>query len=137
MRYFLVLVIINFLSFYANAVIVEVRGKLGAPLFLSEANYKIPSNVGEISVQALDKGKVPYTGGSFGLAKIFDLGNDIVVISKTEMKAYGWCFDIDGLVPETMADETLVVDQNSKIIWYYAYAHYKDGNWIGQCVKGQ
>jgi hypothetical protein len=49
------------------------------------------------------------------------------------MKAYGWCFRLNGEVPELMANEVTDLRENDVIEWYYAYAHYRGGQWIAQC----
>jgi hypothetical protein len=118
----------------SNAITLQVIGKNSEPLFAIESNESVPSNIGKISTDIFDKQKIDYDGSIDGITKLFDLGQEIEVISKTEIKAHGWCFSIDGFVPETMSDETPVLQQDSVIRWYYAFAHYKDGQWIGQCV---
>lgn len=132
------LVLIFFVSFVAlvsQAVTVKITVKKGQELLNSKIESVMPSTVGDISVQVFDAAQIKYEGGSYGFSKIYDLGQDIDVISDTEMKAYGWCFAINGEVPETMPDKTEVLHQESVIEWYYAYAHYKGGEWIGQCVR--
>lgn len=122
-------------SLGAHAVTVEVIGKNGTPLLNHSRISTLPSHVGQISVEVFDEKSVTYQGGIFGISAMFGLGQDIEVISDSEMKAHGWCFALDGAVPETMPDQTPVARQDSTIVWYYAYAHYKDGAWIGQCVR--
>ena len=78
-----------------------------------------------------------FEGGTYGITQMFGLGNDIDVISNEEMKAYGWCFSLDGVVTETMADDTLILSQDSKLRWFYGYAHHLRGEWIAQCVPHQ
>lgn len=118
----------------AHAVTLQVIGQKGQLLFTGESVPSLPSNIGQISLDVFDKQKIAYDGSVDGIVALFGLGQEIEVISKTEIKAHGWCFSIDGHVPNTMADETVVSSQDTVIQWYYAYAHYKDGEWIGQCV---
>ncbi len=134
MKPFLILIVL-FFSTQAEALIFEVVDRKGATLLLSEKDVTIPNNVGQVTVDFLTGAAVSFLGDIGGISSMFNLENDIEVISDREMKAWGWCFAIDGKVPETMADETPVFLQASKIYWYYAFAHYKDGAWIGQCVK--
>lgn len=117
----------------ANAVTVEVTGASGERLFIGETRFA--ANVGLVSVAAFDFAQVPYVGGEYGFSSIYDLGNRMVQIPPAELKAYGWCFSIDGFVPDTMADQTPVPDADSKVRWFYAYAHKLNGKWIGQCVE--
>ncbi len=127
--------LIGFASLSVQAVTIKVIGEKGAMLFESKIESQIPSDVGTVSVLAFDLGHVDYEGDSSSISKIYNLGQNIEVVSDTEMKAHGWCFAINGQVPETMPDKTEVLNQDTTIEWYYAYAHYKDGDWIGQCVR--
>ncbi len=119
----------------AHAIAFKVIGKNGMVLLHQKKSVKLPSSIGQISIDIFDPLKIPYVGGVFGFASLFDLGQDTEVISDTEMKAYGWCYSVDGHVPDTMADQTILNHQEAVIEWYFAYAHYKNGEWIGQCVK--
>jgi hypothetical protein len=127
--------VILFLSVQSFAITFEVRGKKQNLLFQTNSSTEVPVKLGQLTVDILDQGQIPYTGNNSGILKIFDLEQDVEVVSDTEMKAYGWCFSVDGFTPETMADQTEITDANSKIIWYWAYAHYENGHWTGQCVK--
>ncbi len=135
MKSLLSLLILCLTALNADAVGLKIFGKQGELLFASDIPSSIPSDVGTASIEAFQQGHIAYEGGTSGVSQIFDLGQDIEVISDTEMKAYGWCFSIDGLSPDTMPDQTPVTQQDSKIEWYYAYAHYQDGNWVGFCVR--
>lgn len=131
----IVAVSLCFMLTQAGAISFKVIGKNREVLLRQEKSVGLPSSIGQISLDIFDDKKIPYVGGVYGFASLFNLGQDIDVISDTEMKAYGWCYSVDGLVPETMADQTVLGHQDAVIEWYYAYAHYKDGVWIGQCVK--
>ena len=118
----------------ASATTVAVATTDRSPSLRVELTSTLPTTVGEVSIQAFDQEKVSYQGGTYGIVKLFELGNDVVVISDTEMKAYGWCFSVNGVIPETMADQTIISGQDDVITWFYGYAHYKDGQWIAQCA---
>ena len=59
--------------------------------------------------------------------------NYVEIISATEFKAYGWCFTINGVTGDTTSDHTYFESQDDVLGWYFAYSHYKDGDWISQC----
>ena len=54
------------------------------------------------------------------------------VLSDTDMRSYGWCFEVDGKVPESYPD-SIPLKGVKKITWFYAYAEYVKGEWISQC----
>lgn len=130
----LVLIFFVFSFHFASAVSMEVIGLEGEVLFSKKSEIQLPSTVGKVSVEIFDENEVPYDGNEIGMHSIYDLEQEIDIISKKEMKAYGWCFSINGKVPETLTDTTPVLDQGDEIVWFYAYAHYLAGDWIGQCV---
>lgn len=135
MKRFIFLILSLSLSTVASAVTFEVLGQKGEILLKQELYATIPIKLGELSLQVFDRHHVPYSGGSYGFSSIFNMNQFVVVISDNEMKAYGWCFSVNSQVPDTMADETVVLEQKSVIQWFFGYAHYKDGQWILQCAK--
>lgn len=118
----------------ARAMEFEVVGKRGERLLATTPAPALPASVGAITVGELTASGIAFGGGDFGISEMFGLGQDIDVISDTEMKAYGWCFSVDGVVAETMPDKTTVTLPDSRLRWFYAYAHYLNGDWIAQCV---
>lgn len=133
----IILSFVTFFSFsYAHAVTFEVRGKQGELLFSGEQVVDLQHNVGEISMQFFNKNQISFEGSPEGISVIQGLGSDLQMISKSDFKAYGWCFSIDGLTPDTMTDETFLSSQTAKILWYYAYALFQNGVWAGQCLTG-
>lgn len=131
----LIFIAIIFCSLLTYAITVEVLGEKGEQLFNQKIGLLLPSHVGETTIAIFDQYNVPYVGSDSGIVELYNLKQEIKVVSDTEMKAFGWCFSINGVVVETMPDETEVVSANSIIQWFYAYAHYKDGQWIGQCMR--
>ena len=135
MKNIFTIIMISLFSLFAHAITVEVLSEKGEQLFQQNIGLMLPSTVGEVTIAIFDQHSVPYAGTESDIAEIYNLKQEIKVVSDTEMKAYGWCFSINGAVVETMPDETEVITADSMIQWFYAYAHYKDGQWIGQCVK--
>ena len=111
----------------------EIRGKKQVVSFAYDFKPLLPRTLGDLTIDVLERNKIAYEGSSEGLSSLMGLGNDMEVLSDQELKAYGWCFSLDGAVLETMSNETLVIDQQSSIVWFYAFAHFKDGHWIKQC----
>ncbi|MCP4914785.1 MAG: DUF4430 domain-containing protein [Oligoflexia bacterium] len=105
------------------------------PLIETSLAFEIGDNLGEVSIRVLEKYNIDYQGNARGINTAFDtpFGDEsLVILSDIEMKAYGWCFSINGQVPEVFADQITLSD-GDKISWYFAFAHYKDGEWIAQC----
>lgn len=120
----------------ALALEIEFIGPCSKESFLRKtANSTHSRNVGELSLEVLEAAKIPYLGSSRGLNQIgtSPVGDEaLVILSDSEMLAYGWCFEVDGIVPEKFPDQ-VDVRGVKKIVWYYAYAHYLRGEWVAQC----
>lgn len=129
------IIILCFSVNQASALSFSVIGKNREVLLQQEKLVVLPLSVGQISLDIFNQEKVPYVGGVYGFAGLFGIEQDVEVISDSEMKAYGWCYSVDGLIPASMADQLMVDRQESVLEWFYAYAHYKNGIWVGQCVK--
>lgn len=108
------------------------------PLLSEKVNFVQGMNAGDESLKVLDLNRITYQGTSAGLNQVFDtpVGLDSMeVISDNEMMAYGWCFDIDGKIPEVFADKVPIKASTKVITWFYGYAHFLNGKWISQCEK--
>ncbi len=107
-----------------------------SPLLTQTINPMAAKNVGVVTISTLEKNKIPYKGNESALSTAFEtpVGMDALeVISDTEMRAYGWCYEVDGKIAEVFADKYKLNDSIKKITWFYGFAHYKNGEWISQC----
>lgn len=127
------LIFLLFLCQFTYATTIEVIGPLKTIIPQESVQVNLEDSLGKISVNFFNQKNLSYVGNEAGIVSIQEDGNWIEIISDTEMKAYGWCFSLNGKVLETMSDQTFLVSQNDHIRWFYAYAHYKDGYWIAQC----
>ena len=128
-----------FQSAAAQAVTFEVQGKKGESLFRSSEPVDLKKEtVGSATILFLEKarqqGLLRYQGNDGGLVSINELGNDTEVLSDTRMKAFGWCYSINGKTPGVMPDRIHLANQTDHLTWFYAYALYESGNWVAQCV---
>lgn len=118
----------------AQAVTLKVIGKNGEVLFSGENEIALSHTVGQVSVEFFNTNQIPFVGDIDGIVSIYGLGSDLDLISDTDMKAYGWCYSIDGIVPDDFVHKINIIDQKTELIWFYAYAYYKAGVWTAQCV---
>jgi hypothetical protein len=97
----------------------------------------LSDNLGRITVDFLEHNKIPYIGGIEGFNSIIETPvglESMEVISDTKMRAYGWCFSVNGVVPDVMAHKTYLTSQNDYVSWFYAYSTYDSGVWLDYCV---
>lgn len=118
----------------AQAVSFKVIGKNGEVLAAGEHLANLPQTVGQISVDFFNAAKIPFVGDIDGIVSIHGLGSEMDLISDTDMKAYGWCYSVNGSVPEDFVHKINIDAQKTELIWFYAYAYYRSGQWTHQCV---
>ncbi|MEM7647497.1 MAG: hypothetical protein AAF203_11345 [Pseudomonadota bacterium] len=95
-------------------------------------------DVGTLSVNVFDAYGVPYIGNNMGIHSIYETptGEDALeILSKSEMRAYGWCYSVDGIEPEVLPNQYLIPDDESVVVWFFGFAHYQAGEWVSQCER--
>jgi hypothetical protein len=95
------------------------------------------TTVGEASITALKLQSVLFIGNVAGINAIFGtpIGMDAMeVVSDREYRAYGWCYQVNGVSPEVMPDQ-LRVSGEDKIQWWFGHATNLSGEWIEQCTR--
>jgi hypothetical protein len=94
-------------------------------------------NVGELTIETLKKFNIPYEGSYEGLSSAFETPTAdaaLEVISADEMRAYGWCFSVNGIAPEVYPHQVPVTEVTKTVVWHFGYARYLRGKWITQCT---
>lgn len=102
-----------------------------------KGSYEIsaPQSAGKVSVDVFDRDKISYIGSELGFNSILNTPTDkeaIEWLGPKELRAYGWCYEIDGYQPELMPSD-VILKGSEKLVWFYAFSHYKDGKFISQC----
>lgn len=125
-----------FFANQASAVQLTVQDPCSNELWLStEIQDALDKSVGALTIAELNRHKIPYEGSERGIRVIKQspVGDDALeIISNEEMRAYGWCYRVDGNVSKLYSDEHIIKIANSKIEWFYGYALYLRG-WINYC----
>lgn len=137
MKKFFFAVVLSCSGFVSQAHAVSVEFVLlGARSFARhQGELTQPRTVGSLAVELLNRSKIPFTGGDYGISKIRDRGGELEVLSDTQMRAYGWCYTVDGKLSDVMSDKfEIPAGSTAKIRWFYAYAFYDRGNWISYCT---
>lgn len=100
-------------------------------LFLE--NYS--ENLGELTKQVFIQNGISHVGTFKMMSMIYDIPNKdqrLEIISDVEMYAYGWCFSVNGKVPESYANK-VQLNESDKVVWFMASSRYLKGKWINQC----
>lgn len=95
-------------------------------------------DVGEATVMTLSSKRIPFEGTEEAINTIMGIpkkNETLEILSPTHMRAYGWCFDVDGEVPEEYPHQIPLHEGMKKIRWYHGYAEMKGGQWVSQCQE--
>lgn len=127
-----------FFSLTVQAVYFDVIGACSQkPQYAGSFITDTSESVGKISVDIFEANQIPYIGSEEALAMIANspMGLDAMeVLSDTKMRAYGWCFSVNGQIPELLASKVYLTSQDDYISWFYAYSTYDSGIWRDYCV---
>lgn len=88
-------------------------------------------SVGDYSVQVFEENKIPYVGSELGFNSIIGTPTDrrsIEIVSSDELRAYGWCYSVDGKIPDQMPNE-VQLSNNAELVWFYAYSTVINNQW--------
>lgn len=105
-----------------------------APLLQGQGEYADRS-VGRATIEILERNSIPFQGSEEGINSIFNtpVGSAAIeIINAREMRAYGWCYELDGIRPELMPDQVRLTGVEL-LRWFYAFSHYKNGDWVSYC----
>ena len=94
------------------------------------------SSVGDLTIAVLSEAGHPFEGTAQGLLSAFGTptGLDALeVVSDEELRAYGWCFLVNGQLPDLTADAVPVTQELREIRWFFGYATSRRGEWIDMC----
>ena len=126
--------LLSLISFSSMAATLEVIGACSKKPLLSIEGQNHFETVGDFTLHYFQKNRIPFQGNERGMNSIFNtpVGLDAMeVLSDTQMRSYGWCYRVNGKVPDVYADE-IILNDGDHIEWFFAYAWYDKG-WISMC----
>lgn len=113
----------------------EVVGPCGpGPVRSGKLEADLGKSVGALTVEAFTEARIPFEGTEVGIASLLGVGNHTEIIDDDRARFYGWCYSVNGVTPELMANEIFLKSPSDRIVWFYAFTLYDSGNWIGQCT---
>ena len=107
------------------------------PNFQGTLDIDLRKSLGEITLEIFAKYQIPYLGNESAINSILGTptGDEaIVVVNDKTLKAYGWCYEVDGRQPDVMPDKFYFEKEVSVLRWFYAFSLYEDGVWKSYCT---
>lgn len=109
-----------------------------APVHAGEIESKnLRKSVGEYTISYLNKNNIAYVGNEQGLNSIIGtpIGLDAMeILSDEQMRSHGWCYSVDGEIPDSLANEVRLNNEDSEVVWFYGYSFYDRGEWSEYCT---
>ncbi|MCK5883550.1 MAG: hypothetical protein KAG61_07660 [Bacteriovoracaceae bacterium] len=97
------------------------------------------TTVSAVTLRSFKENNIPYQGAEQGINSILETatGMDALeILSDTQMRAYGWCFRINGHLSDEMMHQTFF-QESATITWYYGFSSYDSGEWSGFCTPAR
>lgn len=132
--------LLSSISLNVLAVTFEVRNPCRDEVLIQSSvpfDKSLNQSVGEFTIKQLQLHKVTYIGSAESLSSIFSTphGDDSFdVVSNQEMYAYGWCYHFNNIEPNVMPNKIFLKNNSDHVVWFYAYSHYLNGEWITMCT---
>lgn len=96
---------------------------------------ELPQNLGKATIATLTASGLQYQGTEQGINQINHSPIGLAameIISANQMYSYGWCYQINGVIPEVYPQEIELSSQD-EVVWFYGFARLENGQWISQC----
>lgn len=106
------------------------------PVYQGQYTADLEMSVGAVTEALFQSQGIPYIGSAEGFNSINNspIGLDALeIVSDTEMRAYGWCYTVNGKQPTQMPHELKFLKQEDKLIWFYGYSTNIKNEWIDYC----
>ena len=96
-----------------------------------------------LSLAVFTQNNIQNQSSEFGVAQLMNspIGIDAMeVLSDTVMRSHGWCYSVDGEIPELLMNEMKLTGEEKVITWFMGYSTYigdpqtGDAIWEGQCI---
>lgn len=127
------------ISFKANAAFwIEISNPcVNVASIFEEVDVFAPATVSNIVQFFFPTFAIPYQATESHIIHIFNTPTDeeaIEWISNDHYRVYGWCYSVDGVIPDVTMDQYVVDPLTTKRIqWFYGFAEYQNGNWLNYC----
>ena len=134
----LVILVVSLWASRAAAVTITIQDPCAStPWIVDERHDAVGQSAGQVTIDTLNRHHLPFVGSDAGFSSINNTvtgDGALEVLSASEMKAYGWCYHINGDEPSVYANQIFIASEADTVTWFFGYAHYRDGLWIAMCV---
>jgi hypothetical protein len=104
--------------------------------YQGDKKLNLEKSAGQHSVNLFELAGIEFQGNEMGMNSIMGTPTGmqaLEVLSDTEMRSYGWCYQVNGFGPSTLPGNFYFNSQEDHLTWVYGFAHFKDGEWLSYC----
>jgi hypothetical protein len=124
-------------SFSVNAITWEVQGKGHNSIAKgSVLDADLTQAAGKIIIEQMRLSPLlNFDGDETGINSLNGLKSETEFSTEEKwVKAYGWCYSINGVVPDDYAHQVYFKSNEDHLKWFYGYAYYLNGKWLKMCI---
>lgn len=137
MQILAIVITLSILSFATRGAVLTVDNFCGGePLFEKKIELNEASTVSAFTLSLFQEFSIPFLGAEAGLNSIYNTptGMDALeVLSDSQMRAYGWCYTVNGELPENLMNQEVITDE-SEVRWFFGFSFYDAGVWTSYCT---
>jgi hypothetical protein len=136
MKNILILSLLNF-SLITHAITWEVLGKGKNPIARGTIlDTDLTQSAGKILFEEMKQSPLlNFDGDETGIRSLNSLKSETEFSTEEKwVKAYGWCYSINGIVPDDYAHQVFFKSNDDHFRWFYGYAYYVEGKWVKMCI---
>lgn len=138
MKHIFLFIALALIPYRTLAVTFEVAEPCSGNILRSQNLPNYRGDLGSLTLEQLELWGVDFIGNEIGIHTILGtpVGDEALeIINNLEMRSYGWCYEVDGKIPEVLPPYYEVTSSNKKVTWFFGFAYYKAGEWVSQCEK--
>ena len=131
---FLILALPNFVLATQIEIIGPCKSK---PLYKFNATINGKDlSVGKVTIDSFKEFDIDYVGNEDSILTIESiptLEQSFEIVNENHIRAYGWCYQVDGFEPDVIPSE-YPLSEGKLITWFIGFAEKINGVWITQCI---
>jgi hypothetical protein len=138
MKYLILFLALGLFPYKALALTFEVQDPCSGKVVYQKNLEGHHGNVGQLTLSQLEDWGIDFIGSELGIHTMLGtpVGDEALeIINRLEMRSYGWCYQVDGFIPEVLPPYFELNNSHKRVVWFFGFAHYKAGEWVSQCEK--
>ncbi|MEK6705519.1 MAG: hypothetical protein AABZ06_07000 [Bdellovibrionota bacterium] len=128
--------LLGLLSSSSFAITWDLIGIAPKPIATGIKEVDLHQTVAVITVDLLKEiTAIHFKADEKGIAELNGLKSETYSnVAEGWIKVTGWCYSINSSLGTNYANEAYFTSQQDHLRWFYGYAYFTDGKWVGYCL---